>query len=110
VQSEAQLLHSPNPRRPAGEELPIGGVHATLRKEWPRLLTVLAPRQASRAAAVAEQLAQQHGLRAVLWSDGGPGAGGGSRGGGAAPVSPPPLDGVDVLVLDVAANLPLIYW
>lgn len=115
----APLSHSHHTRntslQPPGEELPVGRAHAALKKEWPQLLTVLAPRQASRAPEVAASLASELQLAAVLWSSGGvvggspDGAGGGSPGGGGA-VLPPPLEGVDVIVLDVAADLPLMYW
>jgi hypothetical protein len=106
-------LRNPSPpiTHPPGEELPLGSVHASLKKEWPRLLTVLAPRHASRAPAIAAALASELGLRTALWSGGGLGAAaGGSGAGGGRPVVPPPLEGVDVLVLDVAADLPLMYW
>lgn len=97
----------------------MGGAAVSLRKEWPRLLTILAPRQPGRAPEVAAALTEELGLRCVLWSSGGvegggdssPGGGGspgGSPGGGA--VTPPDLEGADVLVLDVAADLPLMYW
>jgi hypothetical protein len=139
------VVHKSRPPVPAplslfaGEELPLGSVHASLKKEWPRLLTILAPRQASRAPEVAAALTADLGLRAALWSSGGLGAaagaaagsggsgssgsgggrscgggGGGGSGGGACgrtgPIVPPPLEGVDILVLDVPADLPLMYW
>lgn len=92
-----------------GEELPIGGVHKSLRKEWPRLLTILAPRQPARAPSVAASLSSDLGLKPLLWAAGGAAAAveGGGGGGGAALRA---LEEADVLVLDVAADLPLMYW
>jgi len=116
---------------PTGEEDHIGGAHQSLRKEWPRLLTIIAPRQPGRAHALAADLKERLQLNAVLWSSGGleettgsSGSGGatgsssrradGGRSGspvrGGAAVKPPKLEGVDVVVMDVPADLPLMYW
>ncbi len=104
----------------AGEELHIGGVHQALKKEWPTLLTILAPRQTDRSAEIASDLKTDFDLTAVLWSSGGAvkgsssgssGSGSPRRGGGSSGVvRAPKLEGVDVLVVDVAADLPLMYW
>ena len=69
----------------AGEELAAARAAAALKREWPRLLTVIAPRDASRAGAVAAELrAAGLGLAVAVWHGPDSSCGSGSGDGGAA--------------------------
>jgi hypothetical protein len=78
-----------------GEEAAVGRVHTALRKQFPRVLTVLVPRHPWRSSSVVTELAGM-GMCAMLWSRTVPG-------------SAEDLSQADVLVVDMVGELPLLF-
>lgn len=74
----------------------VAGCHKSLTGEWPDLLTFLVPRQSSRCGPLLEEL-RAGGLAVGLWSE--CVAGEGCR----------PLTGLEVVLVDVIPDLPLLY-
>lgn len=51
-----------------GEEEEVANVHLTVAKDWPTLLTIIAPRHGSRCSEI-QALLVAKGLRVTLWDD-----------------------------------------